>query len=203
MDKKVGKGVKKVLLGAVISVFLMVCARGVFAEGERGHADAKAPGRDKGGFSERKTELLKLKQENPEKFKEAMQEKRASIKERLKHLKETDPERYQALTQRIREKKLDRLQKLRKENPEEFKRLVEARKEKFQERLKVLKEKDPKEYQKIMALKQELPKLKEMRRNNPEEFKAYLEKHPKLKEHLERRMHQGPSKERGRGNGER
>jgi hypothetical protein len=190
MDKKAGKGVKYFLLGVGAVIFLMACAGGVFAEGE-------------GTFAERKAELLKLKQENPEKFKEVIQEKRAAIKERLEHLKETDPERYQALMQKIKEKKLERLQKLRKENPKEFKRLVEARKEKFQDRLKVLKEKDPKKYQKIMALKQELPKLKEMRKNNPEEFKAYLGKHPKLKERLDRRMYQGSSKERGRGNGER
>src|SRR3989338_3980700 len=50
-------------------------------------------------------EMLKLRKENPGKFKERWQAKQEKIKSRLEELKQTDPEKYERVLHRLKEKR--------------------------------------------------------------------------------------------------
>src|SRR3989338_1490888 len=76
-----------------------------------------APGVDKKVKLE---ELKKLKQENPEKFRELIKERKGKIKEKLQELKERDPEKYEEVRERAFEKRRAKLEELKRENPEKF-----------------------------------------------------------------------------------
>lgn len=105
-------------------------------------------------------ELLKLKNENPAKFKQVIEERRRQAKNKLEQIKQTDPERYQRVMEKVRDKRLQDLKKLKQENPEKFRELMEKRKE--------------------IALE----RLNKLRTENPDEFKGYLKNHPGLVERL-------------------
>ena len=96
-------------------------------------------------------EMKKLKQENPEAFQKAVQEKKAKLKERLQNLKENDPQKYEQVKERIQHNRKEKLEKLREENPEKFKEVMQNRKEKIQD----------------------------WKQNNPEKYQKFLENHPK------------------------
>jgi len=95
-------------------------------------------------------ELMKLKQENPEKFKQIIAERRQRIKERLEYLKQTDPERYKSIREKIRERRRQRLEKLKNENPEKYKEVMERHKQRMEDRLQKLKAEDPQKYERLM-----------------------------------------------------
>ena len=57
--------------------------------------------------------LRDLKRQDPEAFREAIQEKRARLKERLGHLKEENPEAYDRVLKRHKTKRRHRLARLK------------------------------------------------------------------------------------------
>jgi DNA-directed RNA polymerase specialized sigma24 family protein len=134
---------------------------------------------------EKKEDLLKLKQENPEKFKEVIQQKRERIEKRMEYLKQNDPEKYQQIMQKIRERNKERLEELRKENPEKFKEVMQKRKEALGERLERLKVENPERYQQIVQRHKKIQELRHLKKEDPGKFKQYLKEHPGLRRHFE------------------
>ena len=59
------------------------------------------------GYSreERVERLRRLKTEDPEKFRQIMQEKQAKLRERLEYLKKNDPEKYRQVTAKLKERR--------------------------------------------------------------------------------------------------
>ncbi|MDD5019407.1 MAG: hypothetical protein PHH75_04185 [Candidatus Omnitrophica bacterium] len=128
----------------------------------------------------------RLRQQDPEKFRQAVQQRRQALHQRLQYLKETDPEKYRQAVAKIRQIKLARLQHLKKEDPDKFNEIVDQRRGHVEERLARLKQTDPEKYEKAMAFKKKLERLHEMRRDDPEAFGRFLQDHPRLKERLGR-----------------
>jgi len=108
-----------------------------------------------------KEELLKLKKENPEKFKALMRERREQAHKRLEALKQSDPERYRKVMSRIHQRRIERMERLKKENPGKFKELMEKRKASIEARLEKLKTEDPQKYQRIMERRKKMQEFRE------------------------------------------
>jgi len=127
-----------------------------------------------------KEDLLKLKKENPERFKETVKEKTEQIRKRLEELKQGDPERYHRVMQKVRQRRLVGLERLRKEDPEKFKGLMQKRRENFQQRLEKLKTENPEEYKRIMEHKKKMQEMRRLRKGYPRRFQEDLEENPGL-----------------------
>lgn len=128
--------------------------------------------------------LHRLQQEDPEAFRQAMQERKAQLEERLEHLKKTNPQAYQALTGRIREERKERLQELKERDPEKFQEVLAEHQAKVQERLQQLKAENPERYEQMMQKREDrrLDTLERMKQEHPEAARRFLEKHPEWAE---------------------
>src|SRR3989338_8089405 len=130
----------------------------VFAEPPQEGAGAQhsrreeAPGRL---VSEEAKRLRELKQTDPEAFQQAIQERKAKLRERLAELKETNPEKFEQVKERLKERRQERLENLKENNPEKFQELMAQRKAKVQERLEDLKTSNPERYEPLMEKGQE------------------------------------------------
>ena len=123
------------------------------------------------GRLERVAYLKKLKEENPEAFKQAVQERKEKVKERLRDLKEKNPEKFQQVKQRLGERRREELRRLKQENPEKFRQMMENRRE----------------------------KVRQWKKNNPERFEQFLKKHPKAAERTADRHEVGQDNRETRG----
>ena len=110
------------------------------------------------GHQEKVAYLKKLKAENPEEFRELMDERKAKIKEKMAELKEKDPEKFEQFKRKLVHKRRERLERLRTEDPERF--------------------------QEVMQNK--IAKLKELKEQNPERYNEILKKHPHLEERFQK-----------------
>ena len=115
------------LLAMVMVVGSMGLSSAVFAEPPSGES----------GELER---LRQLKQENPEAFRQAVQERKTALRERLAHLKDTNPEAFHRIQHRLQERRQER-------------RTI--RKAKMEERLQALKARNPERYQALMQRRDE------------------------------------------------
>ncbi|MFH0876932.1 MAG: hypothetical protein V1863_01735 [Candidatus Omnitrophota bacterium] len=166
MKNSENKSLAKKWFGGGVAL-LFVCSTVWAAPVQPQENDYRVAHRQK--FQERKTELLELKEKDPEKFKALVTQKRDALHKRLAQLKEKDPEKYKEVVGKIRQRRMARWQKLKQENPKEFQRLMQQRRQHLKERLEVLKKENPEKYEKIVAFKQD------------------MEKHPRLKDGQARR----------------
>jgi len=119
---------------------------------------------------EKWAELRKLKEENPEKFKQLVEERKAKLKEKLETLKKENPEKYEELKEKIKHRRQERLQRLREENPEKFREVMENKRK----------------------------KLEELKATDPQKYEQVLKNHPRLAEKMEhRREGKGDHSDRG------
>ncbi|MBI2870254.1 MAG: hypothetical protein HYY14_00935 [Candidatus Omnitrophica bacterium] len=189
----------KHILFAIMAVSWLLGPRVLFAEegGEQpvvveerggevmnpGEAEVRHPGR----HDEEAQRLRRLKQEDPEAFRAAIEERRGEVKEKLENLKETNPEAYERLLDRKRSARRHRLDRLREEDPEAFRRWAESRRDKLSVRLEKVKENDPQKYEELTAKRKDWrkEKLEHLQVNNPEAYERFMTKHPKWEEHPE------------------
>lgn len=138
--------------------------------------------------------LRKLKEEDPEAFRKAVQERRQQMRERLAHLKETDPQRYAEVMRRLKAHQRERLQHLKETDPEKFREVMEQRQARVKERLDDLKEHDPDRYADVMQRRREWRerKLDELKQRDPEAYARFLQDHPHWREE---RPDRGPDRE--------
>jgi hypothetical protein len=177
----------KQLLSVYASV--LVLAAGCFCFSSPGLAEdddqeSRPAAVDSGRYRDLRQKADRLRQEDPEKFREMVRERAQDLRGKLQDLKEKDPQKYEQVVAKIRRMKIERLRRLKTEDPEKFRQIVERRREHVEERLGRLKETDPQKYEKVVAFRQKLGHLKELREKDPEAFREFLEKHPRLKERL-------------------
>ena len=131
--------------------------------------------------------LKKLKEENPEKFKQVMQNRKDKLKKRLAYLKENNPEKFKALMKQRQVNQEKKLEYLRRTNPEEFKQVVENRKNVLENRLQKMKENNPEKFKEIVQKRKtnQVRHLQHLKKTNPEKYKAFLKKNPRLRDHAE------------------
>ncbi|MDD5730564.1 MAG: hypothetical protein PHN57_05505 [Candidatus Omnitrophica bacterium] len=144
----------------IAAAAVLVSVSGVYAQEEK--PEDLVQKEDRQGREKRhltKEELLKLKQENPEKFNELVSKKREQVRQRLEQIKQNDPEKYQKILDGVKQKRQERLEKLKNENPDK--------------------------YNQVMERTQKLQELRNLRKEDPEKFKEYLDNHPGLKQRLE------------------
>lgn len=127
--------------------------------------------------------LKKLREEDPEKFREVIANYRVRLGERLSELKKTDPEKFEQVMQKRRRIHRERLKYLRKNNPERFREVVQKRREVLENKLEELKENNPQKYHQIMKRRKE--HLKQLKHRDPVKYKKFLEKHPHMADRLE------------------
>ena len=170
-----------------------------YYEAEEGYTDTQGtpPGYDKGkkvgwrgadtppGLA-KKAELEKLKklrEENPEKFKQTIQQRKNKLKKRLAYLKKNNPEKFKALMQQRRINQKKHLEHLRRTNPEKFKEVVERKRNILENRLQKIKENNPHKYKEIVQKRKanRARRLQHLKKTNPEKYKAVLKKHHYLK----------------------
>ncbi len=119
--------------------------------------------------------LKKLKEENPQAFKESVQKHRVELKERMENLKQTDPAKYEEVKGRLQAQRKERLQELKEKNPEKFKEVMEKRRENMQERLQKLKTTNPSKYEEVMARRE--ARMEQFKENHPKAYEQWKEKH--------------------------
>jgi hypothetical protein len=98
--------------------------------------------------------LLRLKQQDPEKFNKVIEERRQSVQERLEYLRQHNPKEYERAQAQIRNKRRQRLERLRAQDPEAFEKTLEKRRARFRERLEKAKKENPEQYERIMRQRQ-------------------------------------------------
>lgn len=194
-----------------VSVVLIILALGlgnvraeehedtIYYEAEEGYTDTQGtpPGYDKGkkvgwrgadappGLA-KKAELEKLKklrEENPEKFKQTIQQRKNKLKKRLAYLKKNNPEKFKALMQQRRINQKKHLKHLRRTNPEKFKEVVERKRNILENRLQKIKENNPEKFKEIVQKRKanQSRRLQHLKKTNPEKYKKVLKKHHYLK----------------------
>lgn len=132
-----------------------------------------------------KEEFLKLKQEDPQKFEELMQQRQEKLKERLAYLKDSDPERYHRVMRRLRGQRFARLEGLKESDPQKFKELMSQRRKSMQGCLEALKKEDPQKYEQIMQHKKKLEELRGLGEKDTQAFQEYLKEHPRHQNRFE------------------
>lgn len=155
-----------------------------------------------------KEDLVKLKKEDPEKFKELVKSKVKEKREYLRNLKESDPEKYKEVVSQAREKIKQRLQKLKEENPEKFEKIMQHRQQMRKKRLQQICESNPEKCAEIKQRRQEYlrQRLAELKETDPEKYEKIMqriktgefsgnlekikEKNPELYEKIKKRREQ-------------
>lgn len=108
-----------------------------------------------GPRSEEVERLRALKEQDPEAFRQAVEARKATLREKMAHLKETDPEAFERAKERLQEHHRRRLEHLKERDPERFQELIAQRKAKAEERLEHLKQENPEKYDALMQRRQE------------------------------------------------
>ena len=140
-------------------------------------------------------ELQKLRQENPQAYRGAVQERKKRLAERLGRLREKQPEKYRRFLERGGGERRSRLEYFKTRHPEMFtnykqrvlermRRMARKNPERFQEFLK----NHPQMRERLAHLRQErgggprMERLREMAGKNPERFREFLKNHPEARE---------------------
>lgn len=146
------------ILFAGMVFFTGFATRGVYAE-----ETASSPADPDTSVRERMGYWKKLKEENPEKFRELAQNRKKQIKERMKGLKESDPARYERIKEKHLSRRHERLKKLKEENPEKFHSYMQDRRK----------------------------RLEKWKTENPERYENFLKDHPRVAQKIARREQAG------------
>lgn len=182
----------KILMTVALLINAVVCSysyAGVPApEKKRGIEERNVSKKDSfvGHKSWTKQDLLKLKQDDPERFNALVGEWKKKIYKQLMYIKQTDPQRYNRIVQSLSRKRLQNLAKLRKDEPGKFKELIKNRHKAIKQRIERMKYENPEEYQCVINYARKLRQLNQMRKENPKEFQKFLEEHPVLRKRLMR-----------------
>ena len=114
--------------------------------------------------------LRQLKQENPEAFRQEVQERKAQLRERLVRLKETNPEAFQRVQSRFQEQRKAvmgrRLQELKARNPERYDALMQRRGASRKQRLQQFQQKHPEAFERFQQHHPEWRARREDRRDH-------------------------------------
>ncbi|OGX05993.1 MAG: hypothetical protein A3G87_04785 [Omnitrophica bacterium RIFCSPLOWO2_12_FULL_50_11] len=134
------------------------------------------------GARGRIAQLRALREENPQAFRDAIEQHKGQIKERLKRLREEDPEKFSEIAEKHRRELRGRLEALREKDPQAFGELMERRRAQIEKRAQGLKEHNPERYEEFV--RKHVRKLNELEEKHPERFRSFLENHPHLRERL-------------------
>ncbi len=173
---------RKTLYGVTAGVVVGVCVLlGTGYVIGRATGGARRPqGMQKGFGRQNKEQVLRLRQEDPEKFNKILGQRKGQLREKLTKLKDTDPQRYERISQGITSGQVERLDSLRKQNPQGFKQAMGRHKGRMAQHLEALKVKDPEFYQQVIAHQDDLKKLRQLHREDPGQARQYLEENPEL-----------------------
>ena len=121
---------------------------------------------------EEKKALVKLRAEDPEKFKAVVEEKLKGKGDYLKNLKETDPEKFKETVKNAQQRIRKRMQALKEKDPEKFKKLVGHARNRRKERLAVLCKDNPEKCKELKEKRLERIKsmLNELKEDSPEVY---------------------------------
>lgn len=128
----------------------------------------------------------KLQQENPEKARCLMAQKKLQFKMKLWCLKKTNPGKYAQVKRQIQGAKFERLCRLRQENPEQFKQLLQERKIKLNMALEKLKYTNPVKYNRIKNNIEVLRHYEQLKKIDAKRAELFLEHHPWAKDLIRR-----------------
>jgi hypothetical protein len=171
MDKRMKRLSGLVVVGTL--VWWGLAAGSVFADENK--ADKKIQGSGELSWAENKAELLQLKQSDPKKFRQMMEERRARLRQEMQQLKETEPQKYEEVMARVRQERMERWERMKEEDPERFQKMVERRKKNLQQRLEGLKQTDPERYERLMQEKEKMMESRRTRGEDPQAWHRYLE----------------------------
>lgn len=105
-----------------------------------------------------KKELIALRREYMEKFREAARKKLEVKKEELLRLERENPEEFKKATRQAHERMKQRIVQLREKNPQKFEEMKKRRLARIKRELRYIKETDPAQYEEIIK------KIEEMKR---------------------------------------
>ena len=126
-------------------------------------------------------QILRLRQEDPEKFNQFVSRRKGQLRDRISKLKETDPQRYERIRQRTGEGQMARLDSLRDQNPQGFRQAMHKHQGRLQQHLEALKVGDPELYQQITEHQDGLRRLRQLHnRGDSEQARKFLEENPEL-----------------------
>lgn len=94
--------------------------------------------------------LKRLKEENPEAFRQEIQERRRRLDEKLSFLKTHDPASYEKAMTTLKGRRASWLRHLREREPERFREWVSTRRAHIETRLETLRQNDPNRYERLM-----------------------------------------------------
>ncbi|MBL7070172.1 MAG: hypothetical protein ISS27_01715 [Candidatus Omnitrophica bacterium] len=168
----------KVTVGVVAAVCVLL---GVgFVIGRATGGGRRPQGMYRGFGRPDKEQILRLRQEDPEKFNKFLGQRKGQLREKLTKLKEMNPQRYERISQGITAGQVERLDSLRQQNPQGFKQAIHKHKGRMEQHLEALKVRDPEFYQQIISHQDDLKKLRQLHREDPKQARQYLEEHPEL-----------------------
>jgi len=173
---------KQTLYGVTIGVVAVVSVLlGVgFVRGRATGGARRPQGMYRGFGGSDRGQILRLRQEDPEKFNKLLGDRKGQLREKLTKFKETDPQRYERISQGITAGQVERLDSLRQQNPQGFKQAMHRHKGRMEQHLEALKARDPEFYQEIISHQDDLEKLRQLHREDPKQARQYLEEHPEL-----------------------
>lgn len=120
--------------------------------------------------------LRQLKQQDPEAFRQAVQEKKAALRERMANLKETNPEAFKRMKHQLLQQQRRKLAHLKEQNPEKFQEVMERRRAHLEQKLEDVKTNNPERYAEIMEHREA---AKQRWQNaTPEQRQEWLQRHP-------------------------
>jgi len=133
--------------------------------------------------SEDVAQLRQLKQEDPEAFHRAVQERKAQLRERLARLEQTNPDAFQRIQHQLHVRlqgRQERLERLKASDPKQFQELTTQRKAKMALRLTELKARNPERYQALMRRREtwRAQRLSQFKERHPEAFERFTANHP-------------------------
>lgn len=129
--------------------------------------------------------LRRLKEEDPEAFRRAVQERKAQLRQRMARLKETDPEAYRQAQERLKAHRRESLRRLREQDPERFRELTQRHRAKVQEKLAYMKAHNPERYEALMQQRQawRQQRFEEFKQDHPEAVEQFKANHPEWSAH--------------------
>ena len=157
---------RKITILTVLVLFLFIGKKGVPSYAEEGVG--MGPG-VKDSYQANVQALKKLKEKDPEAYRQKVAEKQERVRARLEELKQTHPEKYREYMEHHRKVRREYLAHLRETNPEKFKEIMQQRRQHLEQRLQNLKKNHPETYERIIRRREERRKVWVGRRRNHRE----------------------------------
>ncbi len=134
---------------------------------------------DRPPVTEELSQLQQLQRENPQAFRQSIEERKARLRERMAHLKARDPKAYADVQREIQQRRQQRLERLRERHPDRFRELMAQRQAQSKAQLERLKQQHPEQYEDLLERRhawrqRQVEELKQ----HPETLERFQANHP-------------------------